>query len=571
MKRNTKFAVVLALAFAVLPVTPQESRQDFSEVVDVRLVNVDVFVNDRDGNPVTGLTHDDFEVRVDGNTIEISNFYPVDKRGGRRFEPRPVVEPTNEPAAGEPAAPEPKVPEAAEPIPAPQPTWLVIYVDNANIKALHRTRVLRDIRVFLRKHDRDFDQILVASFEGSLHIRQPFTRDPELVSQALLEVADLQSFGDTEHDELYELIRELEDQDLPRGWVTHRVEAYAQQRQNELRRALVPMRDLIDSIAGLDGHKALLYISDGVPLNPGEELFNGLQLRFEDVSLLSGIVHYTAVSEWENLSMAASAAGVTFYTLDATGLTAPLAGSAEVIGSGVDNLRSTVGSVRTANLQAPLRKLAGETGGVAILNSNRVDTKLERLALDAGAYYSLGFHPPHARDGRFHDIKIRVQRKGVTVRHRNGYRDEPLDAQLADLVKAGLRWNTHKNPLGLQVRVSGAGSAEGDPSDRGTRVIAVELVVPLDAMQLVARDDQLVGRLQAVLAVQDADGKDSPPQSLELPVTIPAGAYEKGRNQHYVHELDLRVRPGSQRIGVSMWDIFGQQASTAVARVSVGE
>ena len=59
----------------------------------------------------------------------------------------------------------------------------------------------------------------------------------------------------------------------------------------------------------------------------------------------------------------------------------------------LDNLRATVGSVRTANLQAPLRKLAAETGGLAFLNSNRFDEELDRLAQDVGSYYSLGFRP----------------------------------------------------------------------------------------------------------------------------------------------------------------------------------
>ena len=48
---------------------------DFYETVEVNVVNVEVYVTDKKGNPVTGLTRDDFEILEDGEPIEISNFY----------------------------------------------------------------------------------------------------------------------------------------------------------------------------------------------------------------------------------------------------------------------------------------------------------------------------------------------------------------------------------------------------------------------------------------------------------------------------------------------------------------
>lgn len=563
---NVRAFLFALMSAALLPAaTPQEPTERFGEVVEVRVVNVDVYVSDRDGRPVTDLTREDFELRVDGRPTELSNFYAVAGRDVVSEPPRQVSDALDE------DAPESEADIASMPPPAPEPTWLVLYIDNANIKAMHRTRVLRDVRAFLYEDGREFDRVLLASHEGGLHIRQSFTEDPDLVVRALEEISDLQPFGDSREDELHDLIRELEDRNVPRGWLTNRVEAYAQQRQNELKRALEPLRDLIDSMAGLAGRKALLYVSDGLPMNPGEELFNALQLRFDDIGSLQGVVHYTATRDFENLSMAANSAGVAMYTLDATGLTAPLAGSAEVVGSGVDNLRSTVGSVRTANLQAPLRKLAGETGGLAFLNSNRLNEELDRLARDAGTYYSLGFRPPHEADGRFHRLKVRVRRKGVTVRHRNGYRNEPLDARLENVVRAGLRWGAEENPFGVEVRVAGSGAGSEKSSEGDTRLVSVEVAVPLDVLMLVERGQELIGRLKVALAVRDAGGRTSPVHRLEIPVTVPAGAYEKGRGQRYVHELALRVRPGSQRIAASVWDALGQEGSTAVALVNVGD
>ena len=51
-----------------------------SESIEVRVVNVDVMVADRDGRPVTGLTKDDFEIFEDKKPQVITSFYDV--RGG---------------------------------------------------------------------------------------------------------------------------------------------------------------------------------------------------------------------------------------------------------------------------------------------------------------------------------------------------------------------------------------------------------------------------------------------------------------------------------------------------------
>ena len=83
---NLPAAVLLGLA-AALPAAAQPgdtrspSGPGFVEVVNVEVVNVDVYVTDADGKPVLGLGPDDFELRVDGRAVPISNFYAVEQQG----------------------------------------------------------------------------------------------------------------------------------------------------------------------------------------------------------------------------------------------------------------------------------------------------------------------------------------------------------------------------------------------------------------------------------------------------------------------------------------------------------
>lgn len=69
-----------------------------------------------------------------------------------------------------------------------------------------------------------------------------------------------------------------------------------------------------------------------------------------------------------------------------------------------------------------VRRIAADTGGRAIVNTNNALDQLHGVIADASAYYLLGYSPKRqANDGKFHEIKVRVKRKGVRVSSRHGY------------------------------------------------------------------------------------------------------------------------------------------------------
>jgi len=69
-----------------------------------------------------------------------------------------------------------------------------------------------------------------------------------------------------------------------------------------------------------------------------------------------------------------------------------------------------------------LRVLADNTDGRAIVNRNDLAAGMQQIIRDSSAYYLVGYNSTLApTDGKFHEIKVRVKRPGVQVRHRQGY------------------------------------------------------------------------------------------------------------------------------------------------------
>ncbi|MEO1367837.1 MAG: hypothetical protein AAFX50_11735, partial [Acidobacteriota bacterium] len=70
-------ALALCAAWQPVPAAGQSGDESFGEVISVHVVNVDVRVTDRQGQPVHGLDVGDFTLREDGNRQDITNFREV--------------------------------------------------------------------------------------------------------------------------------------------------------------------------------------------------------------------------------------------------------------------------------------------------------------------------------------------------------------------------------------------------------------------------------------------------------------------------------------------------------------
>ena len=538
--------------------TPQSASSAFGESVEVELVEVEVFAADAHGQPVTGLTAADFALEVDGAPRPIAGLYESKPRA--ELSTATLSTAPSEPAAGT----TPPAPAATRPAPERQLS-LVVLLDELHLQPGGRKRTLDRIAPMLEGRLAAGDQVMIATYDRALQVRRPFDATgpvaPDLAQ--LYKRAPGGVHAEVERRQTLSMIRDLH---ASRGCeavdeMKAVASAWAGDVERESLATLETLESLLHGLAGRSGRKALLLVSEGLPLNPGLEA-QLLVIELCDGRAAPGVGLAATLAR---VTRAANAAQVTLYTLDAGGQR--VLTSAVDAGPGLSMVHA--GDVR-ADAQDPAFALATDTGGKALLESNKPELLIADLAQDLAAFYSLAFEPRPGDAGRAHRIKVEVKRPGVRVRHRSAWDPQPAEAKLNGRLLAALRFGgEEQNPLAARVEV-GTPHRESD----GNYTVPLRLVVPASGLTLVPRGERRQGSVRVLLAVQDGEGRTTPVRGLPLPVdlaALPALAEGAAPDPAQVPlEVRLKLREGRNVIAVAVHDEVGRETSVVRREVVVG-
>ena len=567
-----RLAMLATIAGLVCCGLVQAAPPQFGELIEVNVVNVDVHVTDRAGRPVTDLRREDFELLEDGKRVEVTNFQVM--TAGVAGMPSVASAPVPAPSSG-----------PAEPVPAPQlpdeeRLHLIVYVDNFNLQPAHRSRVLEQLRGFLEDL-RPEDRVMMVTNDLGLTVRLPFTGDRAAMAAVLTEIAALPTQGQEAWNERRQaLTRVLAIREAVRKMdgpcsrmIVAPIESYAETTRQEVLRSINAMTVLVNSLSGVPGRKALLHVSDGLPVTPGEEVY---QLMAEICSggTASGVAdvadpdligpgqysgreamldsqRYSTVEDFNKLAAHANANRVTLYTLQASGLAAPASASAawdqdEVMLAQLPNIHS----IAAANLRNSLTLLASETGGRAILDANDVTADLHRMQRDLESYYSVGYSPSHSGDGKEHRIEVRVKRPGLQVRHRKSYRDKPAIERAVDRTLAAVYHGFEDNPLEVSIELGAQ-----TPAGKDRVAVPIKLRIPLFRLGIFPQADKSYrGRLRLLVSTRDGKGGVSPIRQVEVPLQIKPEEVLYAMGRFFEYELTLNLLPGEQHIAIAVRD-----------------
>lgn len=539
-------------------------REDlFLETVNVSVVNVDVYVTDKKGEPVPNLGKDDFEIFENGKPVEITNFYAV--QGGKAL---PTAGEAPPPAvAGAPAAPS-RLEQVS--IPEDQRLRLIIYIDNFNLQPFNRNRVMRELRAFLGQHVGRQDQVMLVTYDRELHVRNPFTSDTSLIANRLLELEKISAQGVHATSERREALQKIQDSQSVAEAESY-ARTYAQSQTNDAEFTLDGIKNIVNGMAGLPGRKAIVYVSDGLQMMVGQDVYYAVHAKYaEQTTSLTEATQFDMSRRFRELTAQANANRVTFYTIDAAGLRTFSSNDASVQGPGptAPGSAQLIDSMQIQNLQSTLQTLAEETGGQVIMNSNSFTPGLEKMARDFGSYYSLGYTPPHYGDGRYYKIDVRLKKKNreVKVRHREGYRDKSTESRMTDGTLAALKFTFEDNPLGISVEFG-----EIQKRDDGFFLVPVLVRIPLGKLVLVPRETgNSDAKVRLFVSAIDSNENTSDVQQAPIPISIPKDKIAEAVNKQYVYTVTLLMRGGDQRVAVGVRDDIAAQASFLSRGVRVG-
>lgn len=592
-------AILLGLAAVALPAVAQPGPGDarspsgpgFVEVVNVEVVNIDVYVTDAEGAPVLGLGPDDFVLRVDRRAVPINNFYAVEQRGDELFVRRGGELPAEPLLPPPPDDPLEREAAARQPVTAPpeQALHVVIYIDNLNLTPPNRNRVMRELRAFIREHLRPEDRIMLASFDRYLNLRMPFTNDRDQVRRSLL---DLETFTgqrvhrNSERRDLFEVINDVNTEIENRTNNERRVEAvrqggligggevlareqlinYAGSVRNETNMAIDGLMRLVENLSAAPGRKAIVYVADGIPMIAGEDIFYFLNGVWEQAVSLIEMSEYDMSRRFQQLAASANANRVSFYTIDARGLTVYSQGTVDSQVAGLPGQMAQIDTIARTNLQSPLQLMAEETGGQAILNANRVMPELLSVAADFRNYYALGYMPDLAGDGAYHRIEVvwKNMPRGAQVRYRKGYRDKTIESRMIEGTLSALNLNMLENPLGARIH-------NLPPKRRPDGNFDVPLVieVPWEDLTLIPREGVHHGRIQLWLVARDEKDHATQPQRTELNIAVPPHRLSEIEGGTWRYGLELTMEGGYHDLGIGLRDDIGGRQSFLRGGVSV--
>ena len=379
---------------------PEEQPQQPTFRAEINFVRVDVIVTDRDGNPVTDLEADDFEVFEDDTPQTIDSFRLVRLTG------------TPEPGA-EPARPIRSGFDEEREAARGDVRLFAIFFDDYHVRLENAVRLREALINFIYTQLGPSDLVSVMYPLTPLDSVQ-MTRNHESI------VAAIERFEGRKY--------EYEPRNLFEQQYAYYPTSVVERIRNEV--SLSGLRALVTHLGGLrEGRKALILVSEGYTnylppqlrnrnaasgvrnpnqLNPaaGDHPLERSGAMFADMDI---------TMELQAVLNAANRGNTAIYAVDPRGLASEFDLSQPTISTRTDAraLRTTMGTLRT---------LAEESDGRAIVNQNDVGPGLRQMVRDSSTYYLIGYNSTQApSDGKFHEIKVRVKRDGVRVRARKGY------------------------------------------------------------------------------------------------------------------------------------------------------
>ena len=431
MKRSFwSILVSLCLVQAQTIATQQQVQEQPGNIetpvikVTTRLVQVNVVVHNKKGEPVGDLTKEDFVLFDKGQEQKILFFSKESSEALPKNLPplAPGVVSnryTNFTSGGEKHL-------------APIPTSLtVILLDGLNTAFTDQHYAKEALIKFLNQLQPG-DRVAVYTLTNGLRVLHDFTSDTESLLNALKKHRnqDSSALSASSYDDANSGNDDF-DAFLDRS--NEAIATFYQARRAQT--TLEALQTIAHHLAGMPGRKNLIWLSGSFPTLVGLGPDGSLGRDFQDFS-----------DEMQRAMRTMNDSSIAIYPVDARGLmgvftTMPSMSPASRGRGPARGGRAPVDQ-RAQNqilqTQGTMREIADRTGGHAFMNTNDLTGAIHQAMEDARVTYVLAYSPSHDQwDNKFREIKIKLNRPGLEARYRKGYyaySEQPTDPKLRKAV-----------------------------------------------------------------------------------------------------------------------------------------
>ncbi|HVG06534.1 MAG TPA: VWA domain-containing protein [Thermoanaerobaculia bacterium] len=551
--RRIGTAILLAsgLIASFRPASAQtaEPVSAFGDVVEVRVVNLEVAVTDAEGRRVQGLQRGDFRLLVDGKEVPIHYFTEVREGQALVADAATGAAPAAPPALADGGA---------------VGTSYLVFIDDLFSLRVRRDEVLKSLKAEVARLG-PADRMAIVAYDGKrLERLSPWSGSATELTSALDAAMARKAHGIEQKAELnaMESSRRLSTNlpavgtvgnapDVsPGGAGTRPLDldqiAYTQQVTDRLERAVMAAVSTLRAFASAPGRKVMLLLAGGWPYSASGYASNSFGPVY-DPRLPWHKEHFAPLTDTANRL------GYTIYPVDVPGL--------EAVGPDASSAVSSFGEwdVRENEIHSALTYIASRTGGLALINAGRRNA-LSRAQADTRSYYWLGVSPSWRQNDQRHRMQVEVLRPGLKVRSRNGVLDMSRQTEVTMMVEQALLFG-------------GAGTAKmpmevGKPARSGRKEmeVPVSLAIPLSSITVLPVDRKYSTDLELRFAAMDEHGdrSDVPmiPLHLSFDTPPPAGG------GHIRYDTRVKLRRIEQHLIATLFDPLSGKITTAEVDVA---
>jgi VWFA-related protein len=419
-------SAVAAIVLLAATLSAQQPTPRFRGGID--LVTVDVVVLDKKGQPVPGLSRQDFTVLEDGRPQPVTEFQSVE------------LPPPTAAAASSRPAPERRISYNSVTAGRIPGRAFVTIFDDVNLTRQQADEVRKALHslVDTAVTDQDSISLITTSGGGWFHARTAADRARLL---AMADAVQGKFIYDTSPERMtdFEAMRIAVYQDttvaarVRRRYASYRVAGMEPKTTpggindmptvSEMRANYGVIEPYIESRAQQVYSLALgrNRMTMGL-LQRALAALEGTRGRKSVILLSKGFIYDPETQAFKSVSEAARRANVAIYFVDARGLMASTSNFTANEGSPIDT-RDVAATFADIALDAEgAVSVAEDSGGFAVHNTNDLAAGLGRIERESRSYYLLGYVPKDVKaDGKFRKIEVKVRGDGLTVHARKGY------------------------------------------------------------------------------------------------------------------------------------------------------